>query len=69
MALGSLVLRLETLDQQATATLLQSKTAANSMSFIQRSERAEGGALNPTLLKHCKESYVAALCAFPNCLY
>jgi hypothetical protein len=49
MALGSLVLRLETLDQQ-------SKSAASSMSFIQRSERAEGGALNPTVLKHCKES-------------
>ncbi len=48
MSLGNLVLRLESLDDKA-------KTTPDTMSFIQRNERADGGALNQTVLKHCKE--------------
>ncbi len=51
MSLGNLVLRLESLDDKA-------KPTPHPMSFIQRSERADGGALNQTVLKHCKEPCV-----------
>jgi hypothetical protein len=51
MALGNLVLRLESLDDKATP-----HPHPRPMSYIQRSERADGGALNQTVLKHCKES-------------